>query len=90
MGYKTIVCTDMIATVRKVLMNFYDWMMQYKGRKTPRGALADLISFKESSFPKSGTREEIESFLNPGNTCDITSDIFGTVWESYIADTNKE
>lgn len=71
-------------------MNFYDWMMQYRGRKTPRGALADVMSFNESNFPKDGTREEIEAFLNPGNTCDITNDIFGTVWESYIADTKKE
>ncbi len=70
-------------------MNFFDWMMQYRGRKTPRGILADLIAIKESDFPKNGTREEIQAFLNPGNTCDITSDIFDTVWESYLADTSK-
>ena len=70
-------------------MNFFDWMMQYKGRKTPRGILADLIAIKEGDFPKNGTREEIQAFLNPGNTCDITSDIFDTVWESYLADTSK-
>ena len=70
-------------------MNFYDWMMQYKGRKTPRGILADLMAITESSFPKDGTREQIHAFLNPGNTCDITSDIFDTVWESYLADTKK-
>jgi uncharacterized protein YozE (UPF0346 family) len=70
-------------------MNFYDWMMQYKGKSTPRGALAGLMAFRESDFPKEGTREEIKAFLNPGNTCDITSDIFDTVWESYIADTKS-
>lgn len=70
-------------------MTFYDWIMQYKGRNTPRGALAGLISFKEADFPKNGTREEIQEFLDPGNTCDITSDIFSTVWESYINDTQK-
>ena len=70
-------------------MNFFDWMMQYKGRKTPRGVLADLMSFQEDRFPKEGSREEIQAFLNPGNTCDITSDIFDTVWESYLADANR-
>ncbi len=70
-------------------MNFFDWMMQYKGRKTPRGALADLMSFQEDSFPKEGSREEIRAFLDPGNTCGITSDIFDTVWESFLADTNQ-
>jgi uncharacterized protein YozE (UPF0346 family) len=70
-------------------MNFYDWMMQYKGRSTPRGALAGLMAFKERDFPKDGSREEIRAFLDPGNTCDITSDIFDTVWESYLADQNK-
>ncbi len=70
-------------------MNFYDWMMQYKGRKTPRGILADLIAINENTFPKNGTRDEIQAFLNPDNTCDITSDIFDTVWESYLSDTRK-
>lgn len=70
-------------------MNFFEWMMQYKGRKSPRGALADLMAFRENDFPKDGTREEIQIFLNPGNACDITSDIFDTVWESFIADTKK-
>ena len=70
-------------------MNFFDWMMQYKGRNTPRGALAGLMAINERTFPKDGTREEIRNFLDPGNTCGITTDIFDTVWESYLSDTQK-
>lgn len=64
-------------------MNFYEWMMQYKGHSTPRGNLADDMIRSENGFPTSGSFSEIESYLKSHGACKQSVEILASVWESY-------
>ncbi len=64
-------------------MSFFDWMLQYKGKKTPRGILADEMIRLEGSFPKDGTYEDILTFLEMQELCDVSIQIFMGAWQSY-------
>ena len=66
-------------------MDFYEWMMQYKGHDTPRGDLAGDMARKEREFPKDGDYDQILSHLEGSHACKEAIRAFKSAWKSYTA-----
>lgn len=64
-------------------MTFYEWIIRLQNRDTPTGDLAYDIAH-DSSFPKSGSLEEVEAYLQRKATCHDVIVTFKTAKRSYL------
>ena len=69
--------------------SFYEFMLQYKGRNTPRGDLARDMIYMQIHHPEEGDLNELDSeyrfmcYLSAHRACDECCVVARRCWQSY-------
>ncbi len=72
-----------------MILTFYEFMLRYRGRSSPRAHLAEDMFYAQTYCPKEGdlnlidTKEKLLDYLYKQGACDNCIDVAKRCWESY-------
>ena len=72
-----------------MVLTFYEFMLRYRGRRSPRADLAEDMFYAQTHCPKEGdlnlidSREKLLSYLSDQNACDACIEVAKRCWTSY-------